>query len=114
MPDRRKHAPRGETGAALGAPPGLEVYRARRGDVELLVLEWPIEARDPERALGQVEREVLALALAGLSSARIAARRGRSRRTVENQLASICAKVGVRGRLELFARFARPPPGDDR
>lgn len=108
MPDGRTQAGRGEAASALDAPPGLEAYRARHGDAELLVLEWPIEAGEPARALGEAEGEVLALALAGLSSASIAARRRRSRRTVENQLASIFAKVGVRGRLELFARFARP------
>lgn len=111
MPDGTTHIEQEGAVDALGAPPGLEVYRARRGEAELLLLEWPVETGAPARPLGDAEREVLALALAGLSSARIAARRGRSRRTVENQLASIFGKLGVRGRLELFARFARRAEG---
>jgi DNA-binding CsgD family transcriptional regulator len=111
MSEEREDIRRNEAAAALGAPPGLEGYRARRGDADLLMLEWPLERGEPARALGHSEREVLALTLAGLSSARIASRRRRSRRTVENQLASIFAKVGVRGRLELFARYARPRSG---
>jgi DNA-binding CsgD family transcriptional regulator len=111
MPENREDIRRAAAGE-LGAPVRLEVFRARSDDGDLLLLEWPIDGAGPAPRLGEAEREVLALALAGLSSAQIAAQRRRSRRTVENQLATIFAKVGVRSRLELFARFARPRTGD--
>lgn len=93
----------------LRQPAALTGWRAHLDGSEVVVLEWPTERADPVPGLGQSEREVLALVLAGLSSARIAATRGRARKTVENQLASVFEKLGVRGRLELFARFAAPP-----
>lgn len=93
-------------GPGFAVPPGLVGYRVRPGPDELLVLEWPTATVEPARPLSPTESEVLALALAGLPAARIAARRRRSRKTVENQLASAFAKLGVRSRLELFARFA--------
>lgn len=100
-----------EGGPGFGEPPGLVAYRVRPAPDELLVLEWPTARVEPARALSPTESEVLALALAGLPAARIAARRRRSTKTVENQLASAFAKVGVRSRLELFARFAVGRPG---
>lgn len=97
--------PSGAAEPALREPSALAGWRGRLDGAEVVVLEWP--ARAPATApLGRSEREVLALALAGLSTAHIAARRGRALKTVENQLASVFAKVGVRGRLELFARFS--------
>lgn len=69
---------------------------------------------DPRREppLSHAQAEILGLVLAGRSSAEIAAQRSRSRRTVENQLAALYRKLGVSGRLQVFARFAAPgdPP----
>jgi len=64
------------------------------------------------------EREVLTLAMEGLSNKEIAARIGTSRKTVETQLSEIFAKHGVLGgRTELSLRAAsegwleiQPPP----
>jgi DNA-binding CsgD family transcriptional regulator len=98
-----------EVCAELPRPAGLAVQRTRAGDEEVVWLRWPRggPAAVPALAgLGEVQQEVLRLVLHGLTSAEIAARRGRSRRTVEHQLTAIYRKLGVSGRLELFARFA--------
>jgi DNA-binding CsgD family transcriptional regulator len=96
---------------SLRTPPGLGACRARVGDEPVVVLHWRTATHDEIAGLSRSELDVLALALAGLPSAAIARRRQRARRTVENQLASVFAKVGVRCRLELFARFAAPARG---
>jgi DNA-binding NarL/FixJ family response regulator len=65
---------------------------------------------DPEVAaagLTPSEREVLAHLFEGLSNAGIARLRGRSVRTVANQVASIYRKLGVGSRLQLVSRL--PP-----
>jgi DNA-binding NarL/FixJ family response regulator len=49
---------------------------------------------------------VLALLERGLSNAEIARSRGRSPRTVANQVAKIFEKLGVSSRSELYARRA--------
>ena len=92
----------------LREPPGLEAYLGRFGDEPVVLLEWPTSAAPSTVKLSRSQTEVLELALAGHSSAEIAARRHRSRRTIENQLAAIYAKLGVRGRLQLFARLSSP------
>ena len=52
-------------------------------------------------------REVVALALAGLTNGEIAARRGTSPATVAKQLDAAYRALGVRGRRELAALVAR-------
>jgi DNA-binding CsgD family transcriptional regulator len=49
------------------------------------------------------ERDVLRLVRLGVTNAEIAIRLGRSRRTVETQLASAAAKLGVTGRARAAA-----------
>jgi DNA-binding CsgD family transcriptional regulator len=56
-------------------------------------------------ALTAAENEVLACAAAGLSNAEIARRRGKSLRTIANQLASAYRKLGVSGRQEVLAQL---------
>lgn len=51
--------------------------------------------------LSRAEYEVVAAVLAGDSNAQIARRRGRSMRTVANQLSAVYKKLGVFGRTEL-------------
>lgn len=70
----------------------------------------------PEQGLGclaPTELLVCQMMLAGNTHAQIAASRGRSTRTIANQLASIFAKLRVSGRLELVSflasRQAEPP-----
>lgn len=51
--------------------------------------------------LTEAEGRVARLAARGLTNAEIAARRGRSQKTVSNQLASIYKKLGVKSREQL-------------
>lgn len=54
------------------------------------------------------ERQVAALAAAGHTSAKIAARLGLSGRTVNNHLGRVYQKLGISGRAELRAALALP------
>ena len=77
---------------------------------EYVVVSAEDEAQPPAAALARLtpsEREVAALAAEGLSSQEIAARRQRSARTVENQLAAIFRKLEVGSRAELLVRLGR-------
>lgn len=77
---------------------------------EYVVVSAEDGAQPPAAALARLtpsEREVAALAAEGLSSQEIAARRQRSARTVENQLAAIFRKLEVGSRAELMVRLGR-------
>jgi DNA-binding NarL/FixJ family response regulator len=74
---------------------GRRVFGVRGSCVEELVV------------LTAAEREVTGLMLRGLSNREIAARRGRSVRTVANQVARILEKMGVPNRRALVARLMR-------
>jgi DNA-binding NarL/FixJ family response regulator len=77
----------------------LALLRSRRVDDSELV-----------RCLTRAEREVLDLVARGASNERIARLRGRSVKTVANQVASILTKLNVESRTEAVARvFARAP-----
>lgn len=56
--------------------------------------------------LGKTERDVVMLAIRGKSNIEIAAARGRSIRTVVNQLSAAYSKLGVQSRRELVLRCA--------
>lgn len=71
------------------------------GEVGALLIEIELE-RLPD-CLTASEREIVALLLDGRSGAEIAASRGRSYRTIANQLAAIYRKFGVNSRTELAA-----------
>lgn len=89
----------------LRAPARVEVFTLD-GEPGIALLVWPIVARRLPGRLTGAEREVLRQVLAGLSNPEIACRRGRSPRTIANQVASIFGKLAVSSRLELFARLA--------
>jgi DNA-binding CsgD family transcriptional regulator len=91
--------------AALPVPCDLRASRFSVGGDEYAVLEFRVAAAIPA-GLTAAEREVAALAAAGLSNGDIARRRGRAPRTVANQLASVFRKLGVASRAELAARCA--------
>ncbi|HVY45931.1 MAG TPA: helix-turn-helix transcriptional regulator [Minicystis sp.] len=76
------------------------------GDDDVVVLRLPAPTTDTRATLTSSEAEVAELACAGLSNAEIAARRGCSRRTVANQLASIFRKLSVDSRHALIALLA--------
>ena len=60
--------------------------------------------------LSESEMEVARAVLAGRTNAEIAAARGRSVKTVANQLGSIYGKLGVRDRYELAAVLVGEDP----
>jgi DNA-binding CsgD family transcriptional regulator len=107
-PGRRSRGASRSAGAPakLTAPHGLVAWRLA-GQDDVAILEWPTSAPSTPEGLTSAEAEVIALVRAGLSNAEIARRRGRSVRTVANQIASIFAKCGVRSRAELFALASR-------
>ena len=87
----------------IRAPAGLRALLFSAAGEEFALLEWPAAARAQPAKFGAAEGDVLRLLTAGLSNAEIARARGRSTRTVANQVARIYRKLGVRSRLELFA-----------
>lgn len=87
--------------AALNAPSGMEASLLDVAGEELLVLRIPLKRISLHDSLSDAEREVAALAVAGLSNTEIGRRRGTSGRTVANQMATIFRKLGVGSRAEL-------------
>ena len=95
------------------APVGLRASTFRLGADELAVLSFPIDTAVVPVVVTESERAI-GLALAhGLSNAEIAAARGRSVRTVANQVASLLRKLGAGSRAEAGARFCSTTPGPD-
>jgi DNA-binding NarL/FixJ family response regulator len=89
-------------------PTGLMAERVDVDGISIAVLEYPIaSAVDQFAPLTPAEQGIVALVLEGLPNYAIASRRGRSERTIANQLASIYAKLGVGSRSELAAWVAR-------
>jgi DNA-binding CsgD family transcriptional regulator len=91
--------------AALPVPCDLRASRFTVGGFDYAILEFRVAAAIPA-GLTEAEREVAALAAAGVSNGEIARGRGRAPRTVANQLASVFRKLGVASRAELAARCA--------
>jgi DNA-binding CsgD family transcriptional regulator len=85
-------------------PAGLTGRTLIVGKDEYAILQWPIPAKPDDVALSPAEADVMHLAQQGLSNAEIAKARNTSARTVANQLASVFRKLGIRSRLELYAR----------
>jgi DNA-binding CsgD family transcriptional regulator len=71
--------------------------------LDVAVLDWSAPAWPEVHSLTPAERDVVQLALEGLSNQAIAALRGRSVRTIANQLASAYEKLRVDSRAELAA-----------
>lgn len=92
----------------LKPPHGARVSALRVNGSELRVISFPVQPPSPAAVpLSRVECEVAELAACGLTNAEIAERRGRSVRTVANQMAAILRKLGLGSRRELAAHFAR-------
>lgn len=110
--DGRRRRRRAEA-AAAPAPvsafpvPAHELRIHALGD-DAIVIAFDLDAsrRPPARldALPPGQRRVVELALDGMSDKAIAARLGRSRHTISNQLRRAYAKLGVNSRVELSAR----------
>lgn len=95
--------------AALFAPNGVSTrLRKIRHEGETLAVASVPKSADEGRLtlLSEAECDVVRAACRGSSSAAIAAERGTSRRTVDNQLSAIYRKLGVHSRTELAARIS--------
>jgi DNA-binding CsgD family transcriptional regulator len=89
--DDRNHRP----------PAGLRSCRIELEERDFLLLSFPLSRRELPASLTSAERDVIRLVLSGCSNAEVARARGRSPRTVANQLASIFRKLGIASRTEL-------------
>lgn len=90
---------------------GVDGFELEIGGEVVAVISLP--AVNPAAAgleLPAAEQEVACDALAGLSNAAIAQKRGRSARTIANQLASIYRKLGVASRAEMMAHLLKASP----
>jgi DNA-binding NarL/FixJ family response regulator len=76
-------------------------------DAMLAVLRTPLVAGSPLSKLTPAERHVAILAAQGLTNAAIGHHRGKSERTIANQMASILQKLEVGSRYQLAALLAR-------
>lgn len=99
--------------ALIRAPGGLRALLFTAAGTQFALLEWPAAAPGQPAKFGAAEGEVLRLLARGLSNAEIARARGRSTRTVANQVARIFRKLGVRSRLELFALLSAGRPREE-
>ncbi len=101
--------PTKKTTLALSPPKNLHASRFEVGSDEYVILSYPARATELPATLTTTELEIYQAILAGHSNASIAKERGRSLRTVANQVAAIFAKLGVSSRAELVAgRFTAP------
>ena len=103
--DRRRRAAR-QLQRAMNAPPrGVEIIDVGDDD-GWVVVAAPVPSVD-DRALTPALRDVLGGVLAGETNAEIARRRGVSRRTVDNQVATLLARYGARSRVDLARAVTR-------
>lgn len=87
----------------------LELFEVEVGGERFVIMSLPARADGNTYAsLSAAERDVASDAAAGLSNAEIANKRGRSARTIANQLASVYRKLGVASRAELAALSLEP------
>lgn len=85
----------------MGRRAYVEVFELRGQRHAVIAIDEP---PPPEGALTAAELAVLALVRKGLSNAEIAAARGRSVRTVANQVASLLRKLEMSSRTEVAVR----------
>jgi len=82
------------------------VVRFRMGEDELAVVSLPWVLPRQRVELTPAEAAIAAAIQDGLSNAEIARARGRSPRTVANQVASLLRKLGAGSRAELAAKLS--------
>jgi DNA-binding NarL/FixJ family response regulator len=108
----RKKSARGVGGTAnargsLRVPPDLRAFRFRLASEDFALISF--DPRGAERtavrldALSPSQRQIAELAAKGWSNAKIANARATSIRTVENQIADVYRKLGLRSRRGLAA-----------
>jgi len=83
----------------------MKSTRFEVGAEEYAVLSHPLPRWSLPAGLTPAERSVLAAILDGSDRAEVAAVRGVSRHTVDNQLTLVFRKLGVRSREELAVRL---------
>lgn len=79
------------------------------GDDEFVVISVPLRPARVVEPLSVAEREIAGLIVQGLSNEAIAQRRGKSIRTIANQVGSAMRKLSVGSRLELASTLALHP-----
>ena len=89
----------------LPPPRDLRASRVRLHDVEFLIVEHAASEVALPDVLSGAERRIIPLLARGLRVADIATACGVSKRTVDNQLASIYQKLEVSSREELIAHL---------
>jgi DNA-binding CsgD family transcriptional regulator len=104
---RRADPPAPRRRTSLTPPEGLRASVLAGASGDVVVLSYPASALLLPPGLTDAEREVVAAVVEGKSNAAIAAERGRSARTVANQVNSVFRKLGVGSRAELVALCAR-------
>jgi DNA-binding CsgD family transcriptional regulator len=84
----------------------MRVFHGEVGDLEFAIFSFPLSPPRVPVSLSPAEREIALLLDRGESRADIARARGRSIATVNNQIRSLYAKLGVgsRGKLALALR----------
>lgn len=108
-PQHEAHQPRSEEPEPASAPSSegdRRVTRFRWAEDDYVVLSYPPATPPPSTGLTASEQAVFLALLAGQSNREIAESRGRSQRTVANQVASIFHKLGVGSRAELVAKHS--------
>ncbi len=96
---------------SLTPPEGLRAALLTSDAGEVVLLSYPAPSMLLPPGLTDAEREVVTSVLDGKSNAAIAEERGRSVRTVANQVNSVFRKLGVASRAELVALCARSAAG---
>ncbi len=76
------------------------------GDESFVLLSVPLRTETGTEPLTAAERAVAAMIVDGMSNAEIAKARGKSVRTIANQVASAFRKLGVGSRVELSSVLA--------
>ena len=91
-----------------GVAADLEVFDLDLGGESFVVMSLPTGSpASQSEGLSAAERQVADDAASGLSNGAIAKKRGRSPRTIANQLASIYRKLDVASRAELATRLLK-------
>ncbi|HXK20427.1 MAG TPA: LuxR C-terminal-related transcriptional regulator [Polyangiaceae bacterium] len=97
-------APAGAQAPSRGAPRDLRAHVVELEGRKFVIMSHALDAKG--RVLTRAEYAVLAGAVGGASNLQLARARNVSVRTIANQMARGCAKLGVRSRLELAARWS--------
>jgi DNA-binding NarL/FixJ family response regulator len=105
---RKARVPQSSLGGPAGAQCSSTELRATQFELagdDYVVLSYPRTEFVALAELTSSERAVFLSLLSGQSNKQIAVSRGRSPRTVANQVATIFQKLGIGSRAALFAKY---------